>query len=365
MLEKFKALVSEKLKNAGPEPPRLTMRVCMLGARGVGKTSVITSLFNSQKDAVAGTKLFLVANGDTQVILNNKKNLLDGLFTGLHGRGDLLTEGGLPGDAGESLFEFTYGMSTERINIDLEIRDYPGEYLRSDPDIVASYVREADAVIIAIDTPCLMEAEGRYHAGKNRPELVTSFLRDHLSPDGEKLVLFVPLKCEKYFSEGRIDDVTRRVEEAYADLIDYLKTLRNVETNKRNVCCVVAPIQTLGSVVFHSFQAGPDGAVEEISTADGLPLPAKINYCYASANAKYAPKFCEQPLFYLLGFVSMQYRQAREQKDSGGILSRIREALRLIPHIDEFMLEISNLSLKRLNGAHGYKILFGRGRIGG
>lgn len=364
MLNELKDRVKNLVKT-NTEPPRLTMRVCMLGARGVGKTSVITSLYNSQKAAVAGTQLFLVADGDTQAILENKKNLLMGMFTGLHDEGDLVTESGLPGDSGESLFQFTYGMNTERINIDLEIRDYPGEYLRSEADTVAAYIREADAVIVAIDAPCLMEADGRYHGGKNRPELVTDFLREHLASDGEKLVLLVPLKCEKYYREGRIDEVTKRVEAEYAGLISHLKGLRNDETGKRSVCCVIAPIQTLGSVVFESFQTGPDGAVEEISTKDGLPLPAKINYRYAAANAAYEPKYCEQPLFYLLAFVSMQYRQAQEQKNTGGILNKLREALRLIPHIDDFMLEIALLGHRRLDSAQGYKVLCGRGRIGG
>lgn len=347
------------------EPPRLTMRVCMLGARGVGKTSVITSLYNSQKDAVSGTNLFLLANDTTQIILNSKKNQLESMFHGLHAEGELVTESGIPGDSSESLFCFTYGMNSERINIDLEIRDYPGEYLRKEPDTVAAYIRETDAVIIAIDAPCMMEEEGRYHTGKNRPELVMDFLTEHLSSESEKLVLFVPLKCEKYYHEDRINEVTERIRSEYAPLLSHLKGQRNDATGKKNVCCAITPIQTLGGVLFDSFEREPDGTVGEIMTQDGLPLPRKINYRYAATNASYAPKYCEQPLYFLLAFVSMQYQHSQKQQSSSGVLARVREALRLIPKVEDFLLEIALLGQRRLDGAQGYKILFGRGRLGG
>lgn len=209
------------------EPKRLTMKVVMLGARGVGKTSVITSMYNSQKQAVSGTNLFLAADAPTRMILDDKKIQLTGIFSGIHRQGDRMTESGISGDYAESAFRFTYGMNSERINIDLEIRDYPGEYLRDSPDIVADYIREANAVMIVLDTPCLMEAGGRYHEGKNRPELVKNFIRQYLSNEEEKLILFVPLKCEKYYQEGRIDEVTTKIRSEYADLIAYLRDKEN------------------------------------------------------------------------------------------------------------------------------------------
>ena len=350
-------------RRAKMEPPRLTMRVCMLGARGVGKTSVITSMYNSQKAAVSGTNLFLTANGATQTVLESKKNLLTGMFAGYHAEDSLVTESGLPGDSAESLFQFTYGMISEKINIDLEIRDYPGEYLRTEPETVADYIRQADAVIIAIDTPCMMEAEGRYHEGKNRPELVMDFLIKNLNSESEKLVLLVPLKCEKYFADGRIDQVTDRVRKSYSVLLEHLKGQKNETTGRKNVCCAIAPIQTLGGVVFDSFDKDDDGLVREIMTREQYPLPAKINYRYRAVNAVYAPKYCEQPLYYLLAFVSKQYQKAQGQQVHGGILGKLREILRVIPNVDAFLIEIATLGQKRLEGVQGYKILFGRGRV--
>lgn len=353
----------KKKLGAKAEPPRLTMRVCMLGARGVGKTSVITSMYNSQKEAVSGTNLFLAANGSTRVALDDKLRLLREMFTGFHQENSLVTESGLPGDATESLFQFTYGMNSEKINIDLEIRDYPGEYLRTEAEMVADYIRQADAVIIAIDTPCMMETDSRYHEGKNRPRLVMDFLMDNLSSESEKLVLFVPLKCEKYFKEGQIDLVTKRICSDYEPLITHLKGQKNDATGKKNVCCAITPIQTLGTVVFDSFERDSSGAIREIATKEGQPLPAKINYRYIASNAQYMPQYCDQPLYYLLAFVSKQYQKAQSQQTKAGLWGKLQEILRMIPNVDAFLIEIASLGQSRLDDVQGYKVLFGRGRI--
>lgn len=353
----------KKLMGAKTEPPRLTMRVCMLGARGVGKTSVITSMYNSQKSAVSGTNLFLAANGATGTALDNKLGLLKEMFVGYHSENSLVTENGLPGDSAESLFQFTYGMNSEKINIDLEIRDYPGEYLRREPQIVANFIQEADAVIIAIDTPCMMEESGRYHEGKNLPKLVMNFLTENLNSESEKLVLFVPLKCEKYFRDGQIDLVTKRICTNYEPLITHLKGQKNDSTGKKNVCCAITPIQTLGDVVFDSFERDTGGKVREIMTKDRQPLPEKINYRYTASNAGYNPRYCDQPLYYLLSFVSKQYQKAQNQQSKNGFWGKLQEVLRMIPNVDAFLIEIASMGQRRLDETQGYKVLFGRGRI--
>lgn len=345
------------------QPPKMTLSVCMLGPRGVGKTSVITSMYNSQKEAVSGSNLFLIAEGDTKMILDDKKNQLIHTFQGLHDEGSLVKESGIPGDSSESLFCFTYGMNSERVNIDLEIRDYPGEYLKREPQIVADYIREASAVMIAIDTPCMMEAGGRYNEGKNTPQLVMDFLMDNLENEEEKLILFVPLKCEKYFQENRIDEVTKRVQENYAGLIEYLRDRENTRGFKKKVCCAITPIQTLGGIAFDSFEKAPGGTIEEFTARDGRVLPARIFYHYTSADAVYSPKYCVQPLYYLLSFVSKQYQRMQNQEKVSGWFGKLREALRLIPNVDAFMMEIASMGIQRIDGTQGYKILFGRGRI--
>jgi len=330
----------------------------------VGKTSVITAMYNSQREAVQGTGLFLRASADTATMLDGKQYELRSIFKGVHQDSERVQESGIPGDSAETLFEFSYGMNSENINIDLEIRDYPGEYLMTEPERVAEFIREASAVLIAIDTPHLMEEGGKYHLAKNRMDLVADFLMHHLDRENEKLVLLVPLKCEKYYRENRIDEVTERVCQEYAGLIEYLRDRQDLHGLKKKLCCAVTPIQTLGNVVFDAFERDPaTGMIREITTRDGMPLPATVLYRYTASNAEYNPVNCAQPLYYLLSFVSKQYEKSRQEKARSGWLGRFWEALRLIPNVEAFLLEIQRLGMRRIEGAQGYKILFGRGRI--
>lgn len=338
------------------------MRICMLGPRGVGKTSVVTAMHTGLRQAVNGTDLFLIAEPDTQAILNAKKTCLTSMFSGLHGENEMVTESGISGDAATTMFSFTYGMNSQNVNIGMEIRDYPGEYLLTQPETVAEYVREADAILVVIDTPCLMEEGGRYNEGRNRPQLVMDFLMKNLDNTADKLVLFVPLKCECYCADGRIALVTEKIRKVYAPLIDHLRDKGDEYGFHRRVCCAVTPIQTLGGVAFHDFERGADGSVKEVTTSDGSILPARVNYRFTSGDAAYAPRNCAQPLYYLLGFFSKQYELLRKEKNSR-FLTRLIDIFCQLPDVDLFMLEAARLSAQRREHGEGYQVLFGRGRI--
>lgn len=339
------------------------MSICMLGARGVGKTSVITSMYYSLKQAVEGTNLFLIAEGATDDILREKKQCLQQIFDGFHEEDEFMKEGGIAGDSKETVFSFNYGMNSANVNIGLEIRDYPGEYLISNPQTVAEYVREADAVLVAIDTPCLMEEGGCFNNGKNRPEVVSRFLMEHLPKGEEKLIIFVPLKCERYANEGRLGEVRERIKEVYAELLDYLRDKENVNGMKLKICCVIAPIKTLGGVEFDSFEYSFDGSLSTQTLSDGSLIPAGVNYRYISADAAYTPHNCAQPLYYLLAFFSKQYDIMQKEQESSSMINRLRKFFDLIPHFDEFTLEAAKLSHKRKLNAQDDEVLFGKGRI--
>ncbi|MBQ7886267.1 MAG: hypothetical protein IJ313_05170 [Clostridia bacterium] len=339
------------------------MSICMLGARGVGKTSVITSMYNGQKEAVEGTDLFLIAQGTTDSILRQKRECLKEIFSGYHEADEFVKEGGIAGDSKETTFSFTYGMNSANVNIGLEIRDYPGEYLLSNPQTVAEYVRQADAVLVAIDTPCLMEENGIFNEGKNRPKLVSQFLMENLPQGEEKLVLFVPLKCERYANDGRLDEVKERICEVYAELLEYLRDRQDQHGLKKKICCAITPIKTLGGVEFDSFEYNFDGTVNIVELADGSLIPAGINYRFVSTDAQYAPENCEQPLYYLLGFFSKQYEIMRQEQSKSGLMERLRKFLSLVPHMDEFRLEAAKLSLRRSDCGVQNPVLFGKGRI--
>ncbi len=343
-----------------PEKP--VMKITMLGSRGVGKTSVITSMYDNTDTAVSDTKLHIIAEEGTKAILRNKRRDLKNMFLEKNVAGDMV-QPGIAGDNTVSIFEFTFGLNTENINIGLEIRDFPGEYLLREPETVREYIRESSAVLVAVDTPHLMEAGGRYNEGKNRVSLITNFFKETLNAESdEKLIMLIPLKCEKYYHDGRIDEVTEKVRKEYAGLLDFLRDRNNTWGMKHKFSCVIAPILTVGEIVFDRFETA-DGSILEVTDSTGAVVPRQVTYRYLKPGAQYRPKYCEQPLLYLLSFVSKQYLNMKDAKDSTGLLRKLRKAFETVPRTSQLLMEIQKMGSKKNDGTEGYKVCFGRGKV--
>lgn len=336
------------------------MKITMLGARGVGKTSVLTSMYNNMNTAVNDTRLHIVADHGTNEILSKKTADLKGMFFGNSSISDTV-HSGIAGDSIVSVFSFDFGLNTENINMGLEIRDFPGEFVKDQPDTVKQYIEESNAVIVAIDTPHMMECDGRYNEGKNYTALITSLFQSTLNAEsGEKLIMLVPLKCEKYYHEGRIEQVTEKVKSTYQELIKFLKAQKD-ENGKARYACVITPIQTVGQIVFDCFDS-TDGKVDEI-LLEGYPIPRKVNYKYTTAGAKYSPCYCEQPLYYLLSFVSKQYLRLKSAKEDRGWIRRLQKMWALTPNLDAMLLEIQKMDCKKVSNLDGFVTVFGRSKV--
>lgn len=357
LLDKLKkAVVGERMT----EKPM--MKLTMLGARGVGKTSVLTSMYNNMNTAINDTRLHIVADQGTSMILGEKTKALKKMFFSNNDISDTV-HAGIAGDSAVSIFNFDFGMNTENINMGLEIRDYPGEYVKKQPDVVKQYIAESNAIIVAIDTPHLMECDGRYNEGKNYTSLITSFFKQTLNAESdEKLIMLVPLKCERYYHEGRINEVTEKVRDTYRDLIRFIKDKDNKNGMFGKFACVITPIQTVGEIVFDGFELLPNGEVDEL-IIDELPVPRKVNYKYLKGGAVYAPTYCEQPLYYVLSFVGKQYMRMREAKNSTGLIFKLMKLWDLMPNINEFLGEIHCFEEKKADNLDGFVTVCGRGKV--
>lgn len=342
----FIKMIREKL--VGEEmTEKPIMKVCMLGARGVGKTSVLTSMYSNLNHVVNATNIHLTPESGTGSVLDRKLKDLKSMFSN-HSVGG--AAGGIAGDNTESIFEFNLGMNSENVNMGLELRDYPGEYVVDYPEKVKEYIYESNAIIIAIDTPYLMEEDGRYNGQKNRVGDIISFFRNAIKSDcDDKLVIFVPLKCEKYYHEGRIEEVTNKVKAEYSEIIDFLRDRGNIRGLEGKFACVITPILTVGEIIFDRF--------EEI---DGQMVS---KYKYLKPGAKFSPRYCEQPLLYLLAFVCKQYLNMKKQKESKGILTRLRKFFALNPQANNMLIEIQRLSVHKNENVEGYTVCFGRGKV--
>lgn len=353
----------EKLKTKLPAQMTgkpAAMQVCMMGAKGVGKTSVLTSMFHDLNAVNADANLQLLPQEDpktgdsfTQAAINERFDELQRMF---HNAipGKPITESGIAASFDVREYYFVFGVKGRKPELELQIRDFPGEYIKDKPQEVMDYIRESTAVLVAVDTPHLMECDGQFCEAKNSVSQITDLFK--MALDGqqdEKLVLFVPLKCEKYSRDGNMQNVTQAVEQAYADLIGFIKSGKG-----GRVVCAITPILTVGDVVFKEFLQ-ENGKVKTVGTEG---LPAKAVYVYANGVPGYHPHYCEQPLCYLLSFVSRLYER-RKEDTSGSIFKKLSAIFKLFPEDPTLLLEINRFCRKMVRDQDGFKLLTGQGLI--
>ena len=314
-----------------------TLKVSMMGPRGAGKTTILASIFSNSVEDFAPTRLYLRGKANTPgvAILIQRKNELSDIFSR---KGDIA---GVTASNKKDVICFEIGIKGGDPVVNIDIKDFPGEYLRSKEAEVYSYIEESDIILLAIDTTYLMEGDATLNEEMNKVELVTKFFNDNPGLVKNKLVLLVPLKCEKYFKEGEIDEVTAKVVRIYSQLLDFFK--------KSNIACAVTPIQTLGDVVFDRF--------EENTREVGVSKIAK--YKFASDNPSYRPMFCVQPLYYLLTYVA-DYNKWLKMQDSGSWLENLKRKLfNLLMSNEDFYQEVKRIRHFMLTDSNGYEIVVG------
>lgn len=329
----FNIRIPDILKPKPSETPILN--ICMMGPRSVGKTTVLTSIFFETQDSVCGSRLYMKAlDTNTEKLTNYHTMLVDAVDKG--------NAANLPASNTESSFKFGLGLKGQQPTLHLNVQDFPGEYLISKESEVNEYMAKATVVLIAIDTPYMMEEDGYYNVQKNKVDIVTKYLKNNPANIQDKLVLFVPLKCELYAHTGRIEEVSEKVQQTYSDLIAYFK--------QNNIASFVTPILTLGGMEFDKMIDNTSGIgdVEKIAT-----------YRSYVSKPKYAPLFCPQPLYYLLTYVT-NYYQWQKTQGNDGLLSGIMNSIYAFFMRDEdFFNEVQKICKYMIYNKNGFSALTG------
>jgi hypothetical protein len=272
------------------------LKITMLGSRGVGKTSLLTAMYDQFANNIGKTDLLLTPDEESSGILQERlielKNLLDD-FESVGGSAGI---GATTGDPVN--FIFGLGRKGKSPSLQLNFRDYSGEYHLDKKEVpldqkqvrrefVKNLLTECVAVLVAIDAPALMEKNGKYHDRINRPQQIRNlFEAGYQDLDSPRLVIFAPVRCEKYMqNEKSALELIARIKEEYKGLLD----LFGSELLAPYVSAVITPVQTVGSVVFSRIEIREDSP--------------HFMFRKVSHDAKYSPKDSEQPLRYLLRFL--------------------------------------------------------------
>lgn len=323
-----------------------------MGGRRSGKTSVLAGIVDNFVNGKIKDILAIkdVSEGANNTLQNKVHNLTELLATS-NGK-TILVDDSSTQNVQRYILEFSIPGTKNKMEI--VFNDVNGEYYESggrNNDEISGLVGKSDVFIIAIDTPSLMEAVNPENPLMNEPlnkainrvQDIHNFITMLDDKDGAdaKMVIFVPLKCEKWAKENRLDEVFKRVKTVYDTPLMALSKMKNVKVD-------ILPIQTVGSIVFSehlksftcitesmppkrcsifnnrtSVRFG-DGYEREIdSVNDRFKIDAQStliegssllrpNSWFKVCSSQYAPRNCDQLAYYILQFVLAKYLFIKE-----------------------------------------------------
>lgn len=322
----------------------MALKVLMVGGRRCGKTSALAVMFEQMINGVTNNfftvsdaTVYETKEGETQDTLTAKSTELK-FFLAKPTTYTFLV------DSGPNIHDWKYtcklALPGTRKHLEIEYTDVPGEWWRSGThdDDINKYVAEHDVFVVMVDTPYLMEASSPMCDAVNCISDIHNALTNIDDENGTKakMVVFVPIKCEKWVKEGRVKEVTDKVKEAYSVPIRALMAYK-----KMSVC--ILPIETAGNILFREFKDAfllngnlpkdrccqlsekkvrmADGCTRSLQPNDKLnpdlnavmgTLGISRPYAWFYANNKsttpgYAPRNCDQLALHILKFCVQKY----------------------------------------------------------
>lgn len=330
------------------------INIMMMGGRRCGKSSVLASM-EKCFDERFGTSNLTINPYDNATALDftNKINEINGYYN----NPDKYLNFTPDSNPTKDLSEYKMNLSLKNKNngeILMNFIDFPGEWIAQKENIAKlnKPIQDSHVIIIAIDTPHLMEytksedpdAVGKFNDAANQSALVSMLLKKHLDLNsGIKMILFVPLKCEKYRNNGSMPLVIRKIKSAYSSLINHI----NNDINGNKCVMAITPIITLGTVEFKRFKRTEEG---KIKVSPNTKLPLYPLYGFTDEAKDYPePMYCEVPLIYTLMYVLTIAKEAKEKKHHRApwfvkAMRRLGESFLKFPSANDFLLEINGLN---------------------
>lgn len=340
------------------------LKVLMMGGRRCGKTSALASLFDQMINGdvknyftVADRTILETKGFEKQDSLGDKTLELQNMLETNKGNSNIFLV-----DKGPTynywLYKLHLQVPGKSREMDIEFRDSAGEFFESSGIHAAEtsdYIKNCDVFVIVIDTPYLMGSVEEttkdlcpesINLGTNRVMDIQNFLTHINDNEGKdaKMVVFVPLKCEKWVKERRINEVTKRIKEVYGTCIKNLMAY-----SKMNISII--PMETSGNILFSEFRKaylyndieGPvrcckiDDDIIRLENGDNEPLlegeilkedPESVisgtnltrPYSWYQINPEdgsFAPRNCDQLPLHILRFMLAKLYDAETRRSEG------------------------------------------------
>ncbi len=254
----------------------------MIGPDGVGKTTLLATMYHELSKIDNHFGFEFIANKDTQLDLQEAYQKLNSIIAQ-----PTFTPTGslLKGTSGlvERQFEIRFMCRKE---LDLEFCDIAGGVLRAktgqDFEEFQEKLAQAIVIINVIDGSAFVKGA----ENKNDPQQIYDHLLPTLSNGQNHLILFVITKCEAWLKTEHLKKKLEHVfETKYAMLLKYLNTLDNVAG-------ILIPVKTLGCV--------------EFTHVDHHRM-----IFVRKPNLQFKPEHIDQPLRYALAFALQEHNHNR------------------------------------------------------
>lgn len=328
----------------------MALKVLMVGGRRCGKTSALAVMFEQMINGVinnfftvSDATVYETKEGDTQDTLTSKTTELK-LFLEKPTTKTFLV------DSNPNIHDWKYACKlalrgTPRKHFEIEYTDVPGEWWRSGThdEEINNYVAQHDVFVVMVDTPYLMETSAAMCDAVNCISDIHNALTNINDQKGTKakMVVFVPIKCEKWVKDGKIKEVVDKLKSAYSVPIKALSAY-----SKMSIC--ILPIETAGNILFREFRDAfllngnlpkdrccqlsntkvrmADGSTKELRENDKLNpdinailgtlgIPRQYSWFYAK-NSGYEPRNCDQLALHILKF----YVQKFQRENARGVI---------------------------------------------
>lgn len=352
------------------------LKVIMMGGRRCGKTSALASLFDQMvngpvKDyfTVSDRTVLETKGFETQDSLNDKTlELINKLETNTGNSSLFLVDNSPTYNVWH--YNLRLQVPGKKREMDIEFCDIPGEYFENSKEEskqqfkeeTEALIKASDVFVIVVDTPYLMGSieettkdicPDSINLGTNRVKEIQNFLTNIDNKDGKdaKMVIFVPLKCEKWAKEPNgLNRVTARLKEVYGTHICNLSAFE-----KMNISII--PMQTSGNIIFSEFKKafiynsieGPvrcckidDETIRKENGENDLPMPGETvvedpqsviagttmlrPYAWYRINqydSSFTPKNCDQLPLHIIRFMLTKLMDAEASVRHGGLLGGI------------------------------------------
>ena len=271
------------------------MNFAVLGPSGAGKTTLLACMAEEFERVSPGT-IFPAESFTFSALSNAYKSLRRDANNSDSRQFERSIEGT------SMLREFLFHVKGHRAYLPVRFYDFPGGWIipgDSNNNTVIDIVKSSAVIVVAINTPYLMEFDGKYADDGCAVDEIEWVIKRSLEGDtSERLILFVPIKCEKYLeTPDERDRLHKTIKRAFNSTL----MLTSSPLYRDRLAMALLPVQTVGNAKFARFKFAPDGRVE------------REVYRKTDPHSRFSPKNVDQPMRYLMSFLLEQFARNKEK----------------------------------------------------